>query len=437
MRSDQLLVLGCGPKGLAIAAKAKVLARSGYKVPKVVVIEKNDVAANWSGNSGYTDGRHSLGTPPEKDVGFPYRSEFGAIINTRMFAYSYHAFVVEEGLYADWIDRGHPSPDHRRWAAYQNWVAQKLGLKPLIAEVVGIEIVNRKWRLTYISRKGKGSIEGIGLVVTGPGEPSPLPGTPPQSFKILDGKNYWLKASRFDGLGLDDGEENVSIGVIGSGETAAAIVVDLLGRVGKRATITVMNRQGAVFSRGESYDENTLFSDPSTWKLLHADDRREFMSRTDRGVFSVQTKRVIDHAANVRHEIMEVTDVLLEKGKVVVRGMYRNVANPDIDFDFLINAISFDPLTFVKCLRGPIAKKFLDRRQIEYIILDDLSVKEIAPKLHLPMLAGLAEGPGFPNLSCLGRLSDRVLRAYARPSQGSQGRGRPRTAGRTSKGTTR
>ena len=42
----------------------------------------------------------------------------------------------------------------------------------------------------------------------------------------------------------------------------------------------------------------------------------------------------------------------------------------------------------------------------------DLSVTGLTPALHLPMLAGLAQGPGFPNLSCLGLLSDRVLRRY-------------------------
>lgn len=42
----------------------------------------------------------------------------------------------------------------------------------------------------------------------------------------------------------------------------------------------------------------------------------------------------------------------------------------------------------------------------------DLSVAGLDPPLHLPVLAGLAQGPGFPNLSCLGLLSDRVLRRY-------------------------
>jgi mycobactin lysine-N-oxygenase len=35
-----------------------------------------------------------------------------------------------------------------------------------------------------------------------------------------------------------------------------------------------------------------------------------------------------------------------------------------------------------------------------------------SPNLHLPMLAGIAQGPGFPNLSCLGLLADRILSSY-------------------------
>ena len=36
---------------------------------------------------------------------------------------------------------------------------------------------------------------------------------------------------------------------------------------------------------------------------------------------------------------------------------------------------------------------------------------DVTPKLVLPNLSGVNEGPGFPNLSCLGLLSDRVLGA--------------------------
>ena len=50
--------------------------------------------------------------------------------------------------------------------------------------------------------------------------------------------------------------------------------------------------------------------------------------------------------------------------------------------------------------------------ELEPRIEIDLSVAGLSPPLHLPLAAGLAQGPGFPNLSCLGLLSDRILRRY-------------------------
>jgi mycobactin lysine-N-oxygenase len=44
-------------------------------------------------------------------------------------------------------------------------------------------------------------------------------------------------------------------------------------------------------------------------------------------------------------------------------------------------------------------------------------VSGLEPPLHLPVMAGLAQGPGFPNLSCLGLLSDRVLHRYVGASE--------------------
>jgi mycobactin lysine-N-oxygenase len=49
---------------------------------------------------------------------------------------------------------------------------------------------------------------------------------------------------------------------------------------------------------------------------------------------------------------------------------------------------------------------------IERAITEDISLNDFTPKLHLPMLAAIALGPGFPNLSCLGLLADRILAAY-------------------------
>ena len=64
-----LAVVGAGPKGIAIAAKARALADAGLSTPRVVLLERSGVAGNWTGQQGYTSGRLPLGTPAEKDAG--------------------------------------------------------------------------------------------------------------------------------------------------------------------------------------------------------------------------------------------------------------------------------------------------------------------------------------------------------------------------------
>ena len=72
-----LAVIGAGPKGIAIAAKARALTAAGLPAPRVVLVEPGAVAGNWTGRQGYTSGVLPLGTPPEKDVGYPYAESWG------------------------------------------------------------------------------------------------------------------------------------------------------------------------------------------------------------------------------------------------------------------------------------------------------------------------------------------------------------------------
>ena len=72
-----LAVVGAGPKGIAIAAKARAVATAGLDAPQVVLVERSVVAGNWTGRQGYTSGLLPLGTPAEKDVGFPVRRQLG------------------------------------------------------------------------------------------------------------------------------------------------------------------------------------------------------------------------------------------------------------------------------------------------------------------------------------------------------------------------
>src|SRR3982075_1362836 len=87
-----LAVVGAGPKGIAIAAKARALAAAGLDAPRVVLVDRGGVAGNWTGRQGYTSGLLPLGTPPEKDVGYPYAGSWGphsAAITAAMAGYSW------------------------------------------------------------------------------------------------------------------------------------------------------------------------------------------------------------------------------------------------------------------------------------------------------------------------------------------------------------
>ena len=55
-------------------------------------------------------------------------------------------------------------------------------------------------------------------------------------------------------------------------------------------------------------------------------------------------------------------------------------------------------------------------RTIDYNLclpFDHISaMKGVRFNVHVPMVAGLAQGPGFPNLCSLGHLSDRIISRY-------------------------
>jgi mycobactin lysine-N-oxygenase len=161
-----LAIIGVGPKAIALAAKSAVLSKRGLMPPKLLLIEKSDIAAHWSGDYGYTDGSPTLGTPPDKDVGFPYRSEpavwgkeTASAINQDMLRFSWPAFLIartsDRANYSDWIDRGRPGPDHGLWKEYLDWTLARAReeLHPSLCEVSvnwevrGLELAGEQWVL--------------------------------------------------------------------------------------------------------------------------------------------------------------------------------------------------------------------------------------------------------------------------------------------------
>ena len=72
--TSTLLVVGAGPKAVAIAAKRHMLAKLGYPTPLLRIIDRQGMATHWTCRAGFTDSHQLLGTRPEKEIGFPYLS---------------------------------------------------------------------------------------------------------------------------------------------------------------------------------------------------------------------------------------------------------------------------------------------------------------------------------------------------------------------------
>ncbi|MBV9282152.1 MAG: lysine 6-monooxygenase, partial [Chloroflexi bacterium] len=195
-----LIVIGAGPKALSLACKRAVLGRLGLRVPDLVVVDRRGVASAWSGEAGLTDGTPLLGTPPEKDIGFPYDSsasgELNQAANEAMTEYTWQRYLICTGAYSGWIDRGRPQPSHREWARYLRWAATRVGLEVTLDEIRQIRIEDGRWVVSCIDH-GDGSrhdLHGDGLVVTGTGSPVLIAGQPPDHKRVMDGNTFWTRA---------------------------------------------------------------------------------------------------------------------------------------------------------------------------------------------------------------------------------------------------
>ncbi|WP_040774262.1 SidA/IucD/PvdA family monooxygenase [Nocardia pneumoniae] len=412
---ETLLVVGAGPKALAVAAKAHVLRKLGLSAPRVVVVEAHAVGGNWLPSGGWTDGRHRLGTSPEKDIGFPYHSTWARghnrAIDEAMMAYSWTSFLVEHGTYAEWIDRGRPSPQHHVWAKYLQWVARQIELELVLGTVCSIrqrhEIAGDGWAVEVLGADGaRTEIDADALMLTGPGRSGKALAEHPRVLSIAE---FWDLAGR----------RSLPVcsraAVIGGGETAGSALDELVRH--EMLTISVISPMATIYTRGESYFENSLFSDPTKWNALSIQERRDVIRRTDRGVFSVRVQESLLGDNRVHHLQGRVTRIA-ECGEGVAVTLRNELRADQVhNFDLVVDATGGQPLWFLELFDAEAADRLelavggpLTQARLEASIGYDLAVSGLAAKLYLPNLAALAQGPGFPNLSCLGELSDRVLR---------------------------
>jgi mycobactin lysine-N-oxygenase len=405
-----LAIVGCGPKAVAIAAKAAVLAELGWRVPRIVAIDPQGVAANWDGSNGYTDGKILLGTPPLEDVGFPYQSELEPASDESMLRLSFQAFLITQGRYAEWVDRAMPALPHSQVAAYLRWVADRVDLSPVRARVREVTSSGSGWLLDCKADHGDVfTVSADGVVITGAGRPLTFPRTGVAGkleSRVLDGQSFWRVATSFAGI------TDARICVVGGGETSAAIVTYLAEVIDATSRVEILTRHATVFSRSEHWRSVMYFSTAEGWADLTATEKHELIHRADRGVFSVAANRALDEAWNVAYCIGSL-ERIEGNGDELRAVLSHDGRTRSLPYDFVVEATGFDRLSFLDWFPDwPLERS---EQAIAERIEFDLSVRGLGARLHVPGLAAMAQGPGFPHLSCLGLLADRVLDSYVAP----------------------
>ncbi len=416
------VIIGAGPKGLAVALKAKILSEFGFPMDKIILVEKHQVAAHWTGQFGYTNGEMKLGTSPEKDLVFPLETDVGdpvlnQKIRSRSQDFTWTSFLVQTSRFSNWIDRGRPAPCHGLWAEYLGWVAKQLApeIGMLRAEVERIDLASEKnqWKMTLKipNQQARSEIFADRLMLTGPGK-TRFGQQVQQGPGVLDLKTFWssLKAGKFSTQG--------KLGIVGAGENAASVLL-ALSKIAPDFRVEVISPTGFVSTRAENFYENQFYSQPekSGWADLAKDDREEFVRRTDLGVFSMHAMKILND--EIHHRIVpgRMKAIARTKTDQIQLQIDYNGRSASRIYDQVILATGFDQVSLIqslfsekayallhRCCNGNVSDSSLGER-----ISRDLSVQDIRPSLYLPMLAGRSQGPGFANLSCLGKLSDRVV----------------------------
>jgi mycobactin lysine-N-oxygenase len=422
-----LIVVGAGAKATALASKVHVLNRLGLGPIALTIVEASEPAASWSGRNGMTSGEEPLAIPPIKDVGFPYEShlEFGDAgdeIDRAMMAFTWQQYMISQRRYVRWVNAGSPPIQHRTYGKYLAWV--------LARATEGVELVHgRVTRVSLDARAGSWTIDvegsnsspryrGRALALTGPGVHRPFPHDPEASSKIFHCDSRRTELARIPI------EQSADIAIVGGGESALSCVA-FLRAFRPDAQLTIYT-PSLPLSRGESFLENRVFSNPDEvdWSSLDEQTRRDFVRHCDRGVFDPQTLQSIAYDENCRFVTGRVTHVSAVGHD---RGVSVDYASPhgvlDVRHDYVVNCTGFDLLEQLRTLFPSAVRTEIEDRVgalwdrppgREIPIGRHLELQGMHPRLHIPGLGALSQGPGFANLGCLGLLANRVLQPLVR-----------------------
>ncbi|HEV7290466.1 SidA/IucD/PvdA family monooxygenase [Sphingomonas sp.] len=431
----RLAIVGAGPKAAALVARASELrAELGtHRVPELIVFERAKVGAAWDGTDEYSSGFVSLCTPGEKDVCFPYddvwdgEGEFVSLASRLHARFSWSAYLVATGRYATWVDRGRDHPDHERFADYLDWVFDAADHDIVQGDVKRIwQLPTGKWCVEYERSGVMHPCVVDGVVLTGNGEPRPVDveaGVPAK--RVFDAASFWKHRETLLGR-----HGRTLVAVAGDGGSAGTIVAWLAQRFAERkGRIISISPMGTLFPRGDGHAERRWFTDPADWSKLTLDHRRKLIERTEAGVISMRNKSVIDGSGVIDYEAGYLRSVAVDAdGQLTLSLDYDERPREPLSVDFVVNAVGFDAWTRLALVDHPKTTALsvtrtdanrvtLDalRKGVEWKIQGDLSLptsEGFPPGIHVPSLAGLAQGPGIGNLGCLGLMARKILQPY-------------------------
>ncbi len=433
-RTD-LLIVGAGAKAAGIATKVHALNSLGLASLSLKIVEGTEVAASWLGLNGATSGEEPLAVTPIKDIGFPYLSfrefgEAGEAIDEATMRFSWQRYMVSLQRYARWIDAGSPSVRHRDYGEYLQWVLSRAteGVSHVRGQVTEISLdeSGSNWTVAVTEPSGD-SLHSCGaLVLTGPGVHRAFPHEEAVAPRVFHCDS---KRGEFERL---PSEESCDIAVVGGGESALSCVMFLRG-LRPRCRYTIYTPM-LPLSRGESFLENRVFSNPDVieWESLDLEARRDFVKHSDRGVFDPPSLAAIGYDDRCTFVTGRVNDVAAASGGERVRVEYEAPSGPiGAEHDYVVNCTGFDLLAQLRTLFPTEMRAELEQRTgglwerpagREAPIGRHLELKGVKPRVHVPGLAGLSQGPGFANLGALGLLSNRVLQPLFVEQRSSMGK---------------
>jgi mycobactin lysine-N-oxygenase len=423
MEAD-LLVLGAGAKGAAIAMKAHALNSVGLGPIAVTVVEAVGPAAAWRDGDGVTSSREILGLSPSKDVGYPYQGtrafgDAGAAVDRTALEFSWQRYLVEQGRYAEWIDAGAPSVQRRVFGDYLGWVLARArnGVTVVRGRVVRVALTEERerWVVEVAGRHGSTRVICGAFALTGQGAQRSISHDAEAGPRLLDCESGRMQIAR-----VPD-EQSSDIAIVGGGESALSCIEFVRSRrPDARLTIYTANLP---MSRVESFLENRIFSRPDEvdWAALSVSARREFIARSDRGVFGTDRVAPFGYDPRCRFVSGRVTHVSAgSHGGSKVSVAYTSPAGATrSEHDYVINCTGYDPLEQLRLLLAPDAQAEVERqvgplwrgaRDADATPIGrSLELEGVRPMVHIPGLAALSQGPGFSTLGALGLLGDRVL----------------------------